>query len=322
MEYIYMPEKKKAASKAKHTFKHIPAKDKPKSFKPRKTEKSEVKMEHSMVEVMAIGETTKLVEQPQAEAKDTAVSQTEPQTSEKAPVKTIETSGAVEKSEPVDKQALVPDELNEVKQVQEQVEQKEVDKKVDEELGEQPTVGVNEEGEKREEISENTKEPGDVTVVEEGGGLKWLLILVILFLLGMIGGLGYLFVFQSKPVVTNTTTTPKTTLKTIKVLNPSPTVATVAKNTYTIEVLNGSGVSGAAGAGQNYLNGKGYNVVGVGNADNSNYTDTIIKAKTSVPSSFISQLRQDLSGKYTVANSLTSLNNSSSTDVVVVVGSQ
>ncbi len=317
-----MPDKKKTAPKGKHTFKRTPAKTGVKPPKAKNKVKSEIKMEHSMVEIMAIGETTKLVEQPQNEATENPGVQKEQAKVAESPLEPLETSQTTENSAPVSEEASKPTPTHDytaAKQVQEQVEQTEVDKKIDEELGE----GASDENTTEEKVADS--EPvssGDVTVVEEGGGLKWLLILVILFLVGMIGGLGYLFVFQNKPVNTTAPSSSSTSLKTVKVLNPSPTSKAVAKNTYTIEVLNGSGVSGAAGTGQTYLKGLGYNVSGVGNADNSNYADTVIKAKTNVSSAFIAQLRSDLAGKYTMANSLTSLANSSTTDVEVIVGSR
>ena len=301
-----MPDKKKTAQKVRRTFKHTPTRSKPKSPKAKKAAKPEVKMEQGMVELMAMGETSNLVEQSEIDDKE---KQSEEQSEVETTIQTTpESAETIAKTEPASEEKYPAD-----KQVQDQVEQKEVDDRVDEELGEEPQVE-----EKKEPNEINLDQMEDVTVVEEGGGLKWLLILVILFLVGMIGGLGYLFAFQnqSAPVLRSSV------LKTVKVFNISPTPKAIAKNSYTIEVLNGSGVAGDAAAGQTFLSSKGYNVKSIGNADNSNYTQTIIKAKSNVSSNFIASLRGELSSKYTVASSLTPLASSSATDVVVIIGSQ
>ena len=57
------------------------------------------------------------------------------------------------------------------------------------------------------------------------------------------------------------------------------------------------------------------------NADNSDYTDTIIKAKTEVDKDFIAKLKSVLSSSLTV-NATESLSEDSSVPVVVVIGTK
>jgi hypothetical protein len=180
--------------------------------------------------------------------------------------------------------------------------------------------------EKKEEESavETTEElaspVGDVTLVEEGGGVRSVLMLTILFLLGLMGGLGYLFLFHnSQPSMQSTT---DTKLKTIAVYTPVPTQSSVNKSDYTLKVLNGSNTSGVAATTRDFLTEKGYKVGTIGNADTSNYTKTEIQAKDSVSKEFLTNLEKDLGTKYTVDSSTGALDSSATEDVEIIVGSQ
>lgn len=100
---------------------------------------------------------------------------------------------------------------------------------------------------------------------------------------------------------------------------PTPTAAQVSKATYTIEVLNGSGISGEAGKVRDVLEKEGYSVSDIGNANNSSFTDTIISAKPSVSSSWMDGIKTLLGKNYSVSEG-DQLPDSSKTDVVVKVG--
>ena len=89
---------------------------------------------------------------------------------------------------------------------------------------------------------------------------------------------------------------------------------------YPIIVENGSGIPGTAGSAKDLLTKAGFKVSSAGNADNYNYTDTIIKTKSDVPQVFISKLTTTLSGIYSVAKAQ-SLDASSSGEVMVIIGS-
>ncbi len=164
----------------------------------------------------------------------------------------------------------------------------------------------------------NDQEPttNNAVTLEESNGLRWVLILIILFLVGLMGGLFYFFILQNK-----TPEKPKSNLKTVAVYTPSPSPTTVAKNTYVIRVLNGSGIAGQAASVQTLLTGEGYNVPDIGNADNSNYTKTKIQAKSTVDKTYLSNLEKDLSAKYTVDTTVSPTTGSETDDVVVIIGS-
>jgi hypothetical protein len=107
-------------------------------------------------------------------------------------------------------------------------------------------------------------------------------------------------------------TTPSVTPKTTG-------AADAAKADLSIQVLNGSGVSGAAGKMSSTLQGLGYAVSSTGNADSFDYEDITIQGK-STKNKAIQTLKTDLSKTYTVTKTTTDLPASSPFDVVVIVG--
>jgi hypothetical protein len=105
------------------------------------------------------------------------------------------------------------------------------------------------------------------------------------------------------------------------VLSPSASPsATLNLTKYPINVQNGSGTPGTAGSAKDLLTKAGFKVSTAGNADNYNYTDTIIKTKADVGADFISKLTTTLSGIYSVAKPQ-ALPDTSKDEVVVIIGS-
>ena len=90
---------------------------------------------------------------------------------------------------------------------------------------------------------------------------------------------------------------------------------------YDIIVLNGSGTSGEAARIESLLEDKGFSVLDVGNAANSNFTDTIIQTKEGVPQTFIDKLESVLSETYTVEVNDILLDEDEESDVIVIIGS-
>lgn len=85
-----------------------------------------------------------------------------------------------------------------------------------------------------------------------------------------------------------------------------------------IEIQNGSGVSGVAAKMSALLKGLGYVVSGTGNAENFDYTNVTIKVK-STESKYVSLLKKDIAASYTVSVADASLA-SGSADALVIVG--
>lgn len=111
-------------------------------------------------------------------------------------------------------------------------------------------------------------------------------------------------------------------------LSPTPTIAitpepakTIDLTQYEIEILNGSGVDGEAGRQRVNLEAEGFTVSSVGNAGNSDYTDTIIQAKAEVDKDFVVKLKSVLSNSFTVGESEI-LPDDSSVPVVVIIGTK
>lgn len=104
-----------------------------------------------------------------------------------------------------------------------------------------------------------------------------------------------------------------------KITPSAGTTATQGK--LTVEVLNGSGTAGAGKKAANILTGLGYTVSSTGNADNFDYTNTVIQVK-STKSASLAQLKKDLSGTYTIGTATSDLPASTATDARVIVGKQ
>lgn len=102
--------------------------------------------------------------------------------------------------------------------------------------------------------------------------------------------------------------------------SPSTTPsASNSKADIKISVQNGSGVTGAAGDAADVLRTAGYTISSTGNADNSDYADVTIRIKNSKKAS-LSAIEDTLSDDYTVGETTTTLPESTSYDVLVIVG--
>lgn len=99
---------------------------------------------------------------------------------------------------------------------------------------------------------------------------------------------------------------------------PSPTAAAVDRSVIKLEVLNGSGVAGAAGSSADKLKALGYTIADTGNADDSDYTTaqvTVVKdfAHTDL-------LLSDLEKEFGSAASVSGTLDSDTADAQIIVG--
>jgi hypothetical protein len=134
-----------------------------------------------------------------------------------------------------------------------------------------------------------------------------------------------------EPVVTDTVaptaksasvTPTKKISPTVRVTVPAPTIGSAQKKSLTIAVLNGSGTKGAAKEMSTALADAGYQVTRTGNADAFTYEDITVQIKKS-KQQFLDQLKKDLSANnYLVTKSTADLEESESTDAVVIVGTE
>jgi hypothetical protein len=103
-------------------------------------------------------------------------------------------------------------------------------------------------------------------------------------------------------------------------VSPSP-AKTVDLTKYEVEILNGSEIDGEASRQKTNLEGEGFTISSIGNADNTDYTDTIIEAKTEVNKDFIAKLKSVLDSTFTVGETQ-SLSEDSSVPVIVILGTK
>ncbi len=99
----------------------------------------------------------------------------------------------------------------------------------------------------------------------------------------------------------------------------APGTSSANKSDIKISVQNGSGETGAAKAAADVLTGADFTVVSTGNADNTDYTDVTIQIKNS-QKSHLSAIEDALSKDYTVGDTSADLPESTSYDVLVIIG--
>jgi hypothetical protein len=171
---------------------------------------------------------------------------------------------------------------------------------------------------------------------------KFVFALAVVFLLGL-AGLGGLFVLgDSSRKEEVRMAEPTQSLTAINVLpSSSISAALIAVNTaipsstsgpalagkdikldrskLEVAVLNGSGVTGAAGAVSEYLKDLGYKIVSVDNADAYNYKNLTVFVKAS-KGNFAGMLKKDLQSNPDFASVSASVSNEITNEAVVIVG--
>lgn len=113
--------------------------------------------------------------------------------------------------------------------------------------------------------------------------------------------------------------TGKKTPTTAPTTAPKPTTSSgLDRSAISIEVQNGSGVAGVGAKAADFLKGLGYTISSTGNADNFDYQGVTISVKPTF-SKYLTQLKADLSGEYTVGATSSNLATGSA-DAVVIIG--
>lgn len=167
--------------------------------------------------------------------------------------------------------------------------------------------------------------------------LLWIIIfLVILLLIPTV--LGAIQIYQTfslpkaapTPIPTTVvfpTDTPTPIASPTPTMTPSPTpkgqtvdnTSGLDRSKLTILVENGSGKVGAANKAAQILKLAGYTIAGTKNADAYDYLDITISIKAE-KAAYIPLLKKDLQDVYTIADTRTTLDASSSADALVIVG--
>ncbi len=140
----------------------------------------------------------------------------------------------------------------------------------------------------------------------------------------LVGGLvtGGIFGFIINPKNTDLNK-PETTDETVQEPTVEPTVATVEEvdySLYSVEVLNGSGVTGAASAVKALIADLGFDQIETGNASVSDQEETWVQFKSSVPENVYGEITKLLVGYNTVKEE--DLADSADFDIQITVGTK
>lgn len=149
-----------------------------------------------------------------------------------------------------------------------------------------------------------------------GSMMTWAIVSIVSCL--VVGG--GLFLFSNKQYVTSLFASPTPTA------TPSPEPTPVPKtdlprDAVSVEVLNGSGVVGAAGKMKTFLEEKGYTVSDTGNAANYDYTDMEIYVKEG-KEAYLTLLANDLKETYTIGTTAATLEEDVEVDARIIVGKE
>ena len=132
----------------------------------------------------------------------------------------------------------------------------------------------------------------------QGKNAKWLWILIILIVIGAVAfavfrGIGPFANLKLGGTTEETIESPTP----FSLSSPSPEASPagqVERSEASVRVLNGSGVAGAAASLKDFLEGKGWTVDKIGNAESDDFTNTVIRLKAGF-ANFQDTLFEDLS---------------------------
>lgn len=179
-----------------------------------------------------------------------------------------------------------------------------------------------------EDDSPFSDEPPVTTEKKKNLFVYFIVVAVVTFFLGLAFIVGGSFALQNKDISLpeftqmlsfgDTTPTPEPTTK----LEPTATPKEVDLSAYTIQILNGSGITGEAAKLKSALIDAGFKVGSTGNADLSDYTKTQISANKSVDKAYLEKLEETLDKTYVLDSSAPSTGTSpQGADLVITIGS-
>ena len=154
---------------------------------------------------------------------------------------------------------------------------------------------------------------------QNNGGLKWILIFVGLLILG---GAGIFFFTKSSNKIEATPTPAFGVVPIEETETPIPvatsSAAPVKKEDISIEIQNGTGISGEAKLLQDKLKALGYTDIKVGNADSTDNTETTVTFLKTTSQTVQDELKKVLEGMYKTVNVKTST--TQTVDVIIITG--
>jgi len=175
-------------------------------------------------------------------------------------------------------------------------------------------------------VSESKTEDGKQEVFtddlddEEKPNYLWIIVPTALLVGALVGGLITYFTGISSLGQVDPSPTPIATATPNTEATPEPTASTSLKREdVKVQVLNGSGVSGAAGKVKTLLEGLGYKDVDTGNASSTDVAVTEVSVKES-KKEFVKLVIKDLAKSYEAVEASKPLVASSKYDIVITLG--
>jgi len=155
--------------------------------------------------------------------------------------------------------------------------------------------------------------------VKTSSGSKWLLIFIGLLILG---GAGIFFFTKSanEPIATPTPSFGVVPIENNGTPTPSATAspAAIKRNEISIEIQNGTGITGEAKLLQDKLKALGYSDITVGNASSTDNTETTVTFLKTLSQTAQDEIKKELESFYKKVNVKTSSTQKS--DVVIITG--
>ena len=152
---------------------------------------------------------------------------------------------------------------------------------------------------------------------------RLLLIFIIVFILIILALAGLYFLGASSGKNLLQTVSPAPTPTPLAAQPPTPTIVVtqtlLERSELTVSILNGSGTAGAARGVSSTLNGLGYTIGPIGNADRFNYQGLTIHV-TQENSAYLPLLEKDLKDANPNASISASIDDSIATEAEVIVG--
>jgi len=212
------------------------------------------------------------------------------------------------------------------------------DESVSENIGEQNPQNQDKESETKnkqsetestiEKISDEKQDTNNFEVLETKseeinlGRLMWIIIPTTLLVGALAGGIITYFSGISSIQPENSPTPLSTPISEPETEQPEENAdkTEIKREELKIQVLNGSGIAGAAGKAADFLESLGYKDVKTGNAEKSDYENVYLSIKKE-KESYKELLIGDLEKEYTLSDETETLEASSSYDVVIILGS-
>lgn len=156
-------------------------------------------------------------------------------------------------------------------------------------------------------------------VKSKDNGSKWIVVFILLLILGG-GGIFFFTSTANKPIAIPTPTYGVVPIETIPTSTPLPTKTPepVVKSSITIEIQNGTGITGEAKLLQDKLKQLGYSEITVGNADTTDNTETTVTFKKTLSPTAQDTLKSELEDFYKTVNTKTST--TQKVDVLIITG--